>query len=1728
MGAFVGCFWLALHPQRYQNLQRPYLKAMNKLRPLAIAVFAFLAFTSLPAQTVDASFNPNANGSVLALSVQPDGKILVGGNFTTIGGQQRTYIARFHSNGILDASFNPNVSQFASIQCLAVQMDGKILLAGQFSSIDGQTRNGIARLHEEGSLDTSFNPNANYTINTLALQMDGRILIGGEFTTVGGQTRNRIARLNPDGSVDGSFNPDANSTVRSVSVLPDGKVLVGGGFSMMGGQARLYLARLHPDGSVDASFNPGIELWVHTHAVLPDGKILVGGTGTYNTQMPNRVARLNFDGSLDETFANPQLARTQSVHSLALQEDGKIWVAGSFTSIGGEPRQNIALLNADGTVSDNFQLNADAVVNSLSAQPDGRILVGGGFLTVGGQSAKSIARLLNEPATSTLTVSGISQVDWQRAGSAPEIGQVVFESWTGSNWTSVGSAVQIPGGWQATGLSLPSNSWIRGRGAATGGRYNGSSNVIEQITSYGNSSFPKISVTGVGMSPLVSGLSILDFGNVSWRQSSSSQTITITNIGTAPLSTLALHVSGEGADTFSMDALGTTSLAPGENTSFSVHFNPVTDGLRGATLSISSNDLETMPFQIPLQGNGVLNDPSFNPGSTGTVQSIALQADGKILVSGQSLRLARRLANGTLDTYFKPNVNNVVFSIAVQADGKILIGGDFTTVGGLTRNRIARLHPDGSLDESFDPVANSSVRCIVPQADGSILVGGTFTTIGGQGRNRIARLHHDGSLDQSFNPNANDWVSSVAMQPDGKIILGGGFTTLVGQMRSRIARLHPDGSLDVSFDPGANDQVLSLGLQPDGKILLGGSFTSVGGQSRSRIARLLPDGSVDASFNADVDASVSTFAMQANGMILIGGSFSDVGGQPRSRIARIHPDGSPDASFNPGVGSSSSYSVSALALQQDGMILVGGTFTTAGGLPRENLARLLNDTTVSTFSQTAGSQIEWQRNGTTAELGNVSFDYWTAGVWTSAGPVVRVPGGWRATGISLPGNIWIRARGISTGGYGNGSQGIIEQLASYGGAPLSGFEVTGNGGVPIASGQGALDLGSVELNKTSMPQTITITNTGSSPLLDFSHRISGVAASEFITTPPSPSSIASGESTSFTVRFKPAAVQVRSAVLTISFNHPLATAFEIPLTGTGVKIDTAFVPNANDSVRAFGLQADGKIVVGGLFTTIAGQARNRIARLHPDGSLDAAFNPGADERINSIAIQADGKILVSGWFTSLGGQTRNHIARLHPDGSLDESFNPDANGSVSSVAIQPDGMIVIVGRFTTVTGQASNRIARLFPDGSLDQSFNPNAGGAVHAVAFLPDGKIIAAGEFTTIGGLTRNRIALLNTDGSVVSTFNPNANNTVHCLALQPDGKIVIAGDFTNVGNYTRNRIARINANGSLDQSFSASISNTVNSLALQADGKILVGSAVNALGGKPIARLNTNGSIDTNLDHVADQTIYTLMLQANGRILAGGDFTTIDSQPRDRIARLLTYAATSELSVTGGNQIQWLRGGTAPEVDHVLFDYWNGSIWVNAGSPARITGGWQASGLTLPADSWIRARGIARGGYNTGSTGIIEQVAFSGTEQTFASWISYPDWGISGASGDPEADPDGDGIPTLLEYALGGTDPTDRAAGFPVLTSPGLSPSSPQLRITFLRRTGGIETGGVYISGDLIYRPVASTDLGQWNLAPIPVANPPGLPDAPEGFEWTSYAIPDVPETSNRGFLKLKVAVE
>ncbi len=1700
------------------------------------------ALLSVYPSLLDRDFNPGASGGaspfplgVITLAVQPDGKILAGGMFTTLGGQARANIGRLNPDGSLDPSFNPGAGGAfdPAVGALAVQADGKILVGGEFMTLVGQTRNNIGRLNPDGTLDTTFNPGVSggdfSLVYSLAVQADGKILVGGDFTTLGGQSRTNIGRLNADGTVDTTFNPRADGPVYALGVQSDGKVLVGGYFTRLGGLSRTNLGRLNTTGAVDTTFGAGAgtdgapESAVFALAMQADGKILVGGTfATLGGQLRANIGRLNANGTVDTGF-NP--GASDFVESFAVQADGKILVGGDFTALGGQPRHHIARLNGDGTIDSTFIPAADGndftTVSSVAVQADGKILLGGSFTTLDGQPRANIARLHNTAAaTQSLAYAGTT-VTWLRGGTSPEVLLTTFDhSSNGVAWTSLGAGTRIAGGWQRTAATVPAGRILRARGffAGSGGnkwfveKYLGNPVITQQPASRTNNfgTTAQFQVSGGGGEPFTyqwfkNGLALVDQGNITGSTSDTLVVSQVSNsaeggytalltsaIGSATSSVATLTVvdplitqqpegavrSLGGSRIFSVSAIGTPPLnyqwyhdaiaVPGA-TGSSLSLTSLTAADAGQYTVVVSNDGgSTTSLPALLTVNEVTAD-TFNPGSSHAVFSLAVQADGKILVGGAFTtlggvarsRIGRLHPDGTVDSsfvagdmaggFFGPSVR----TLAIQTNGQILIGGEFTSVGGQARYRIGRLNSNGALDTTFSPVVASfidfatTVECLALQADGKILVGGVFDTLAGGERINIGRLNANGTLD-SFAPGLTYYdnsqpVYSLAVQADGRVLVGGAFRELGRQARTNIGRVLATGALDTTFNPGANGDVQALALQADGRILVGGDFSILAGQPRNYIGRLNTNGTIDASFNPGANSTVNSIAVQADGKILVGGSFTTLGGQSRNRIARLNADGTLDGTFNPGAGNT----VFAIAAQADGKIVVGGNFSTLSGQSRSGIGRLNSTGAATQTLNYAGSTITWLRGGTGSEVWRSSFDHSADGLtWTSIGAGTRIPGGWQRTAVSVPAGRTVRARGHVIGSHQNsgyfvesyfGKPVFLAQPASRtnGANTTATFTAVASGsepltyqwqkdGVPLMNqgnvtgadsttltlsqvfrteeGDYRLVVSNASGSVTSVVATLTVPNPLFTQQPVGAHRNAGEAVTLTVVAIGTPAPTyqwyrdgvaltgATGSSLSLQNLSKEDA---GSYTVVVTNSDGSLTSLPAILSVNSATVSTTFNPSASGGylgkVHALALQADGRILLGGDFTSLNGDLRVNLGRLHPDGTLDSEFFPFADggdsftsASVFSLVSQPDGKILVGGSFDTLAGGSRTNLGRLHQDGTLDTTFSVGVTGGdsffgtyVYCLAMQADGKIVLGGDFTRVAGQVRNRLARLNADGTLDTAFTAGANLPVKSLAIQPDGRILVGGEFTTLGGAARSRIGRLNANGTLDTTFNPGVTGgyetTVHALAVQADGKILVGGDFTTLRGQSRTNIGRLNADGTLDTGFnpvaSAGIYYAhVYALALQTDGKIVVGGNFTSLGGQQrddIARLHPDGSVDQTFSPIGgDGEVLTLAAQPNGDILVGGYFSNLGGRSRSRVAKLnRTDSATQALSLANST-VTWLRGGSSPEVWRANFDHsLDGLAWMELGAGTRIPGGWQKTGVSVPLAGKLRARGYVAG---------------------------------------------------------------------------------------------------------------------------------------------------------------------
>ena len=1477
--------------------------------------------TVVPPPGLD-SFDARANGTVWCLAIQPDGKILVGGDFIGLGGANRTYLGRLNADGSPDTSLTVSANT-ASVLALAVQPDGKVLVGGSFTALGNEPRTRLGRLNPDGSVDAAFNPGANNHVWALLLQADGKVVVAGDFTSLGGVARNRIGRLHSDGSVDAGFNPGADAVVYSLAAQADGKILVGGSFTSLGGQARSRLGRLNAGGTLDVSFNPGANSTVRCLGVQADAKVLVGGDfGTLGGQTRTRLGRLLPDGSVEGLF---KPAADDSIYTMALQSDGKIVVGGLFTNLGGLPRSFLGRLNPDGAVDGTFNVGASNSVRALGLQADGKVLVGGNFTTLAGQPRGCLGRLSNtEPPTQQVERQG-AILSWWRGGTGPEVGRVTFETAAPeeTGWTSAGAGVRVSGGWQCEGGDLAPNTSVRVRGFVSGGVGNSSSWFVETIFNP-----PYVAGTPQSLRTNLGALIILTAPlagatpiSCRWQKDGVDLEESERCVGTRSNILVISDARGTDAGLYSVvlsnpfgqgsglvaqvaviDPCITALRVDGEVFLGSNWVADVTvagagplgyqwykDGVAlaggdGATLTRSNVQMADAGDYWVVVSNPSGSDTSrvarltvlmpvlpdsLDPRPGGLVNALAFQADGKLLVGGgfPSLggqprqSLGRLTPDGTLDPHFNPGPSGVVCGLLVQPNGQIVIGGSFTSVSGQLRNRIARLNSDGSLDPAFTPPIDSYVNCLALQANGGILLGSDGYLVSWMPVTPMARLKPNGVVDAAFDPQVGGPVSCIVVQPDGKILVGGAFWNVAGRSRPALCRLNEDGSLDTSFDARASQRVLCLAVQPDGKILVGGSFTSFGGQARSGLARLQPDGSLDLSFVTEASSTVSSLALQTDGKILLAGSFTTLGGQPRLNLGRLCPDGSVDGSFNP----SADGIVRALAVQTDGSVVMGGDFRTVGGQSRPGLARLNNTLAGTQDWRWEGADLKWQLGGSSPEFWRVSFELTPDGgsTWAELSPVTRVNGGWRYTGLGPLAKATVRARGFIVGGSQSASAWFVESFLGAPAVVSPPQEVTTNAGARLV---------------------LSADVRGRSPLfyrwqkdgLDLleGEGLTGTESNVLVLA-----SVKSNDQGSYglVVSNVDGVVQVLIANLTV--RDPLLVsqpASQVAWLGTNV-----------------------------VFAATAG-GTPPVAYQWLKGGVAIAGATAASLTITNVSWADDGSVYTlqvsNAWGTDLSAAALLRVIR--PPGA--DGFNPSPNNTVYCLAEQGAGRILVAGEFTTLGGTPRAGLGRVQADGSLDLSFNPGAEPAsVLALTVQADGGMLVGGGFSFLGGQPRNRLGRLTAEGAVDGTFNPGADGLIRTLWIQEDGRILVGGDFTTLAGQARNRIGRLYADGRLDPTFNPGASGPVYALAVQ-NGRILVGGSFSSLAGQGrpnLGRLLADGSLDASFNPTPAGTVRCLSGRPDGSVLVGGDFAAMGGVPCGRVARLFS---------DGGYDGTFLRAGS------------------------------------------------------------------------------------------------------------------------------------------------------------------------------------------------------------------------
>ena len=321
----------------------------------------------------------NAVSSLIPL---PNGRVLVAGRFTEIGGSEQAFVARLLEDGRLDNSFRPEIN--GPVFRMALQPDGKLVIAGDFAEVNGVARHSIARLNARGQLDAGFDAGAgpDWPPATVALEPDGKILVGGAFSTFSGASRRAAARLLPNGQLDWTYDlkiddyaPFFFPIVTKFIVRPDGShFLIGLSVHQVAG---VYVngvpALVNNDGTLNSSYG-GYANWLFANRPptaaepLADGGMILSGMFQYVPfpELPNppvlpddstSLWRLKADGSPDfsidpvnfpvtDYFDGTKIVVKGMILDVAVQPDGKLLLAGDFTQVSGVPRKGMARIIA--------------------------------------------------------------------------------------------------------------------------------------------------------------------------------------------------------------------------------------------------------------------------------------------------------------------------------------------------------------------------------------------------------------------------------------------------------------------------------------------------------------------------------------------------------------------------------------------------------------------------------------------------------------------------------------------------------------------------------------------------------------------------------------------------------------------------------------------------------------------------------------------------------------------------------------------------------------------------------------------------------------------------------------------------------------------------------------------------------------------------------------------------------------------------------------------------------------------------------------------------------------------------------------------------------------------------------------------------------------------------------------------------------------------------------------
>ncbi len=1328
-----------------------------------------------------------------------------------------------------DDNFFPGVAGL--VNSLLILTNDETLIAGDFSSYNSATFNdahpinSIALVNTNGALDQSFSPESGADdgpINAVALTPGNQFIVAGNFTSFNGVSRGHVARVNADGSLDLSFNAAADSNVLAVAVQPDGKVLMGGNFQNVNGQARYYLARLNTDGSLDTTFDPSNTLTGPVYALaLPSTNTLTGimAGGQFAVSGQSYSDIARFNiNGTLDTTFSPLSGADNPVYALGWQIDGKVVVGGAFTHFNGIPNNRLARLNKDGSLDTTGFFTGTGADDTVW---NITLQPLDGTIYVGGQFRSFNGT--HRAGFTRLYPNGTVDTTFLDTAYNQFAGLKRIYSW------------QTPGVY-ASGLQNDGNVMIGGSfDQVGGGQASTNCNVLDDalgITeSFGDPNLwvePKArdGVRNRGSIARLMGGSTPGPGSIAFQSSSysanKSQSV-IPNVSLVRTNGVLGPVSAN------------FSILPGTAQSGADYFYDGTPPQFWISWRYTTTTQTRLRSDGLFGGNGFLQDVFGSLSLADAVindQSIVTVSIIKDPSTLGNLNAQFQLANPSGADEFYLGGQNIPLGAALGPSTAPFTLIDDTKQAG-TFGFVSPLYVATNIFASISVARSNGVY-------------GNFTVYAGTSNGTaIAGVDYNGFTNlQVFFPQGTVNNSfTVTNRANGLIS-----TNFVEKtVNLRLTKFTGPGDGNAAF--GITNAVLRL-INPNFPGYLTLSATNYLGSENAGFIAFVVNRIAGNQGTLTVQYATTNGPTATNGMDFVGATntlqWND--GDASSRTITI-------PLINTGtVGPNKQFGVSLSnpmlnGTNQPGLFYVGTPPTNS--IVKAALV-ITNDNSYGAFQFSVPAYVV-NENGGYATITVVR----TGG---TAGPV---------------------SVNYGTGGGANTTPGVN-------------YDAT-NGTLVFTTNQIAASF------------NVTIHDDG----------VPNPASFYFNVNLSDPTNAVVGSPGT-------AAVNIVDAE---TYNRPPGSP------------DGTFDPGMNGDVLALVLQPNGQILAGGNFSFVNGVPENSIARLNADGTLDSAgfFGSvnsavrGANGAVQAVVCQTDGRVAIGGAFTSVDGVTRYHIARVMTDGSLDTSFNPGpaADAPVYALAetfVNGARKIYVGGAFSTIGGtlNVSPNLARLNNGGSFDGSFAVGAGpnAPVYAIAVYPTnspfaGKLLVGGAFTNINGSALGHVARMNSDGSVDTRFalNMGANDTVRAIAIQTDGRILIGGDFTNVNGVNLNHVARLNSDGTLDATFTANqvggFNETVQAIALQADNRIVIAgqfTQANGVTRNRITRLLPNGAVDStvNFGDGANGPVDAVVVQpADQMLVIGGGFTQYDDQAAAHIARI--YGG----SMTGSGVFEFTTAG-------------------------------------------------------------------------------------------------------------------------------------------------------------------------------------------------------------------------